>query len=94
MALSFATQNALPPEYGEKWGAKCPNTRLPLPTTCEIHREVEKKYNYILIIYFKTFCIQDYTHTSRCLRAQLLSLHYSHDANLKAHLRELFYNEK
>ena len=30
-ALSSATQHAMPPEYGRKWGT-CLNTRFPLPT--------------------------------------------------------------
>ena len=31
-ALSSATQNAMPPELGGKWGTECLNTRFPLPT--------------------------------------------------------------
>ena len=31
-ALSFASQHAMPPESGRKWGAECLNTRFPLPT--------------------------------------------------------------
>ena len=31
-ALSSATQHAMPPEFGRKWGTECLNTRSPLPT--------------------------------------------------------------
>ena len=31
-ALSTATQHAMPPEFGRKWGTECVNTKLPLPT--------------------------------------------------------------
>ena len=31
-ALSSATQHAMPPEFGRKWGTECLNTRFPLPT--------------------------------------------------------------
>ena len=31
-ALSSATQHAMPPESGRKWGTECLNTRFPLPT--------------------------------------------------------------
>ena len=31
-ALSFATQPAMPPEFGRKWGTECLNIRFPLPT--------------------------------------------------------------
>ena len=30
-ALSSATQHAMPPKYGRKWGTECLNTRFPLP---------------------------------------------------------------
>ena len=30
--LSSATQHAMPPEFGRKWGTECLNTRFPLPT--------------------------------------------------------------
>ena len=30
--LSFATQHAMPPDLGGKWGTECLNTRFPLPT--------------------------------------------------------------
>ena len=32
MALSSATQHAMHPEFGRKWGTECLNTRFPLPT--------------------------------------------------------------
>ena len=32
VALSSATQHAMPPEFGRKWGTECPNSRFPLPT--------------------------------------------------------------
>ena len=31
-ALSYATQHAMPPEFGRKWGTEYLNTRFPLPT--------------------------------------------------------------
>ena len=31
MVLSSATQHAMPPEFGRKWGTECLNTRFPLP---------------------------------------------------------------
>ena len=31
-ALSSATQHAMPPVFGRKWGTECLNTRFPLPT--------------------------------------------------------------
>ena len=31
-ALRSATQHAIPPEFGRKWGTECFNTRFPLPT--------------------------------------------------------------
>ena len=31
-ALSSATQQAIPPEFGRKWGTECLNIRFPLPT--------------------------------------------------------------
>ena len=31
-ALSSATQHAMPPESGRKWGTECSNNRFPLPT--------------------------------------------------------------
>ena len=42
-ALSSATQHAMPPEIGRKWGTECLNTRFPYPAVCGIQREVEKK---------------------------------------------------
>ena len=33
--LSFATQHAMPPEFGGKWRAECVNTRLP-PSTLKL----------------------------------------------------------
>ena len=32
VALIFAAQHAVPSEFGGKWGTKCLNTRIPLPT--------------------------------------------------------------
>ena len=31
-SLSSATQHAMPPEFGRKWGTECLNTGFPLPT--------------------------------------------------------------
>ena len=31
-ALGSATQHAMPPEFGRKWGTECLNTRFPLPS--------------------------------------------------------------
>ena len=30
--IFFATQHAMPSEFGRKWGTECLNTRFPLPT--------------------------------------------------------------
>ena len=36
--LRFATQHAMPPEFGRQCGTECLNTRLPLPTLlCAIY---------------------------------------------------------
>ena len=32
VSLSSATQRAMPPEFGEKWGRECLNIMFPLPT--------------------------------------------------------------
>ena len=31
-ALSSATQHAVPPKFGRKWGTECLNNKFPLPT--------------------------------------------------------------
>ena len=31
VALNSATQHAMPPEFGRKWGTECLNTKSPLP---------------------------------------------------------------
>ena len=45
-ALSSATQHAMPPESGKKWGTECLNIRFPLPTLlCEGYSvKLKKKY--------------------------------------------------
>ena len=48
-ALNFATQHAMPPEFGGKWGTECPNTWILLPTP------LCAGYSYILkLIYLFT----------------------------------------
>ena len=49
-ALSTATQHAMPPELGGKWGTECLNTRFPLPTLlCAEYRQK--------LIFFRFFFI-------------------------------------
>ena len=47
VALSSATQHAMPPELDGKWGTECLNTRFPLPTLLPTYlrgkREAENK---------------------------------------------------
>ena len=51
MALSSATQYAMPPKFGGKWGSECLTTRFPRPAAvCGIQREAEKN-NIFLYIY-------------------------------------------
>ena len=42
-ALSSATQHAMPPEFGRKWGTECLNTRFPA-AVCGIQREADLIY--------------------------------------------------
>ena len=49
-ALSPATQHAMPPEIGRKWGTECLNTSLPLPTLLCAGYSVK-------LIYFMEFII-------------------------------------
>ena len=48
-ALSSATQHAMPPEIGKKWGTECLNTRFPLPTLLRAGYSVKLiiKYTYL-----------------------------------------------
>ena len=48
-ALSSATQHAMPPEFGRKWGTECLNTRFPsaYPAVCGIQREADFYNIYI-----------------------------------------------
>ena len=57
-ALSSATQDAMPPEFGKKWGMVCLNTRFPLPvcTAC-IQRKANLIFNFT-IIYSEFVCCQ------------------------------------
>ena len=50
-ALSSATQHAMPPEFGRKWGTECLNTRFPLPTLLRAGYSVK----LILILFFSFF---------------------------------------
>ena len=49
MALSSATQHAMPPELGGKWGTEYLNTRFPLPTLLCAGYSVKQKNIYILL---------------------------------------------
>ena len=48
-ALSSATQHAMPPEFGRKWGTECLNTRFPLPTLLCAGYSVK-----LILIYFNS----------------------------------------
>ena len=48
-ALSSATQHAMPPEFGRKWGTECLNTRFPLPTLLSAGYSV--KLIYVIFIF-------------------------------------------
>ena len=65
-ALSSATQHAMPPEFGRKWGTECLNITFPLPTLLCVgysvkliidflsisNKSVKFRFNILLIIYF------------------------------------------
>ena len=51
MALSFATEHAMPLELGGKWGTEYLNTRFPLPNLLRAGYSVELIYLYFAIIY-------------------------------------------
>ena len=46
-ALSSATQHAMPPEFGRKWGTQCHNTKFPLPTLLHAGYSVKLKKNIL-----------------------------------------------
>ena len=46
-ALCSATQHAMPPELGGKWGTECHNTRFPLPTLLCAEYNVKLVFFYI-----------------------------------------------
>ena len=56
-ALSSATQHAMPPEIGGKWGTECLNTKFPLPTLLCAGYSVKLKKKYCLspIFYIKIY---------------------------------------
>ena len=74
-ALSSATQHAMPPKFGRKWGTECVNTRVPsaYPAVCGIQREagiyiiIYLFIFYVYIVYFYTYIclyvLYTYTHT-------------------------------
>ena len=45
LLLSSTTEHAMSPEYGEKWGTECLNTRPPLPTLLHVRYIVKLKKN-------------------------------------------------
>ena len=47
-AWSFTNQNVKPPEFGGKWGTKCPNTSFPLLTPLSV-------VSIMKLIYFFSF---------------------------------------
>ena len=57
-ALSSATQHAMPPEFGRKWGTEYLNTRFPLTTLCTpvcgIQREAKQTNKHYLYLVFTT----------------------------------------
>ena len=46
-ALSSATQHAMPPEFGRKWGTECLNTRFPLPNQLYAGYSVKLIFIYV-----------------------------------------------
>ena len=65
-ALSSATQHAMPPEFGRKWGKEYLNTRFPL-SVCRIQREADLidicRYAYVVqrkLLNIKTYNIFKY----------------------------------
>ena len=61
-ALSSATQHAMPPELGGKWGTECLNTRFPLPafplSACQ--REAGKILEQVnKVVYLGCRCSRD-----------------------------------
>ena len=52
-ALSSATQHAMPPKFGRKWGTEYLNTRFPLPTLLCAGYSVKLIYIYFLKILFR-----------------------------------------
>ena len=57
-ALSFATQHAMPPEFGRKWGTEYLNNRFPLPT-------LRAGYSVKLIIKLQDFWSINYSIVSK-----------------------------
>ena len=47
--LSSATQHAMPPEFGGKWGTECFNTRFPVPNLLCAGYSVKQEKKYIKI---------------------------------------------
>ena len=50
-ALSSATQHAMPPEFGRKWGTECLNNRFPLPTLLYAGYSVKLIYYLFNVIF-------------------------------------------
>ena len=53
-ALSSATQHAVRPEFGRKWGTECLNTRFPLPTLLCAGYSVKLKKK---ILWYIKYCV-------------------------------------
>ena len=66
--LNFATQQAMPPEFGRKWGTECLNARFPLPTL------LCAGYSVKLIYIF--YCFR-YLHSGNLTIAVLILTEYS-----------------
>ena len=49
VTVNSATQHAMPPEFGRKWGTECLNTRFPLPTLL-YGRQREADFSFIINI--------------------------------------------
>ena len=65
-ALSPATQHAMPPEFGRKWGTECLNTMFPLPTLLCAGYRVKLFFFYFL----------DFSRTPQTARTPLSSISY------------------
>ena len=53
-----ATQNAIPPEFGRKWGTECLNNRFPLPTLLCAGYSVKLIWFICIILNIFLYCIE------------------------------------